>query len=327
MGKKEEALMLAKQLRNNLFNSDKDLSNLLLGCKTVCRYLDILDENKWIEYERNGYTHLENNEDIDEKSLPEYRFVNFIFYSLDGQQVLPDDIKLRQVLSIHPILIGSVEFENTKQISTFSSAAIDKINRFLPNNPVYKAIVPSNQLTKIEQGIRNCISEFLDTIILKLEFGEIPEQIFETIRNEVDNKMIELCPDAINKLISIYDNLKNKNPEYYSYVASSCRRIIKDLADVLFPAKKEPTIIDEKEIRLDENRFINRIHQGLKERNNSKTTNDFNKDMLNYVMNFLISIQRYASKGDHSNFTKLDSIRCVIYTYLVLGDILHYYDI
>ena len=51
MGKKDEALVLAKQLRISLFNKDKDVSSLLLGCKTVCRYLEILDENKWIDYD------------------------------------------------------------------------------------------------------------------------------------------------------------------------------------------------------------------------------------------------------------------------------------
>jgi hypothetical protein len=30
------------------------------------------------------------------------------------------------------------------------------------------------------------------------------------VRTEVNNKMIELCPDAINKLISVYEILKMK---------------------------------------------------------------------------------------------------------------------
>ena len=49
--------------------------------------------------------------------------------------------------------------------------------------------------------------------------------------------------------------------------------------------------------------------------------------MLEYIDNFLHHIQAYSSKGDHSTFTKLDATRCVIYTYLLLGDILHYYNV
>jgi len=37
------------------------------------------------------------------------------------------------------------------------------------------------------------------------------------------------------------------------------------------------------------------------------------------------AINDYASKGTHKDFKKTDAVRCIVYTYLVLGDILHYY--
>ena len=50
------------------------------------------------------------------------------------------------------------------------------------------------------------------------------------------------------------------------------------------------------------------------------------KSMFEYTDNFLHSLQKYSSKGDHSDFQKSDAIRCVMYTYILLGDILHYYS-
>ena len=47
--------------------------------------------------------------------------------------------------------------------------------------------------------------------------------------------------------------------------------------------------------------------------------------MFEYTIQFLHEINSYASKGDHSFFQKSDAIRCVVYTYILLGDILHYY--
>ena len=67
--------------------------------------------------------------------------------------------------------------------------------------------------------------------------------------------MIRLCPVAINKSISVYENLKKENSESYSHVASSCRRIIKDVADGIFPAKKESIIVDGEKVIVDKNSY------------------------------------------------------------------------
>ena len=327
MEKKKKALILAKELKSSLSFGDS-ISNLLLGCQTVCRYMDISDKNMWIEYELNGYNHLENMQSNEiKKIIPNYRLASFKFYIRDNLPVIMNNI-VAQRFSIQPVLAGVGEFENSIEFTILTSNFIDEYNNlFKPRYFVNKATLSFNSIIKIKNGIRSRINEFLDKVILELEFGEIPEQIFETIRNEVDSKMIEICPNVIDKLIVIYENLRNGNSESFSHVASSCRRIIKDVADVIFPAKNEPIIISGQKVKVDEKSYINRIHEGLKEKTKSKTTNEFNKDMLNYVMAFLRSINSYASMGDHSNFTKLDAIRCVIYTYLLLGDILYYYKI
>jgi hypothetical protein len=138
--------------------------------------------------------------------------------------------------------------------------------------------------------------------------------------------MASICPDAINKLRVTYENvISTTSSESWSHVASSCRRIIKDVADVMFPAQSKSVISDGKEHRVDDSAYINRILTGIKEKSGSGTSFEFTKSMFNYVNAFLTNIQKYASKGDHSVFTKIDSSRCLVYTYLLLGDILNYY--
>ena len=86
---------------------------------------------------------------------------------------------------------------------------------------MYKAVVAENSIHTILVGVRNRIGEFLDDTILELEYGTIPENVFENIR-EVDSKMVEMCPDAINKLQVIYENVSSgSTSEYWSHVASS----------------------------------------------------------------------------------------------------------
>jgi len=120
-------------------------------------------------------------------------------------------------------------------------------------------VVSDNYIQAVLQGIRKRISEFLDKLILELEYGDIPDQIFENIRKQVDSEMVSICPDAINKLQVTYENvISGTSSESWSHVASTCRRIIKDVADVLFPAQSKPIIFDGKEHRVDDSAYINR---------------------------------------------------------------------
>jgi hypothetical protein len=168
----------------------------------------------------------------------------------------------------------------------------------------------------------------LDKIVLELEYGGIPEHIFENIRQEVDHKLASTCPNAIEKLKVTYEKISaSNNPEDWSHVASSCRRIIKDVADTLFPPQQIPAI-DKSGVKhaLNESAYINRIITAIRSNTASKTEGTFSVSMINYVDAFLREIQRYTSKGNHTDFTKIDAVRCVVYTYLLMGDILHYYS-
>ncbi len=129
MGKKDEALVLSKQLRISLFNKDKDVSSLLLECKTVCRYLEILDKNMWLVYELNGYSPFTKicSQMKLKKLFMNYRFVNFTFFRIDNQPVILDN-DISQILFIHPVIVGCVGLENITKLTITSSDYINQYN-------------------------------------------------------------------------------------------------------------------------------------------------------------------------------------------------------
>jgi hypothetical protein len=328
--KREEALILAKKLREILLNEDKKVSTLLMGCLTVCRYLAILDENKWIEEELNGYDVSKfKNYGEQDKGLPDYRRVAVIFYDIRNNPLVGMNTTLSEDLTVHKMPNPVSEFETSQVLTITGGPMLDIANHFCKENnlfPVFKAVVHDNYIHAILFAIRKRIAQFLDEIILELEYGDISDQIFENVRKQVDSEMVSICPDAINKLQVTYENvISGTSSESWSHVASTCRRIIKDVADVLFPAQSKPISFEGKEYRVDDGAYINRILTGIKEKSGSGTTFEFTKSMFDYVDAFLRNIQKYASKGDHSKFTKIDASRCLVYTYLLLGDILNYY--
>ena len=69
----------------------------------------------------------------------------------------------------------------------------------------------------------------------ELRYSGIAEDIFTRIRGRVDASISKTAPDAIQKLASVYENLKSTNQEDGSNAVHSCRRILQELADTLFP--------------------------------------------------------------------------------------------
>ena len=55
--------------------------------------------------------------------------------------------------------------------------------------------------------------------------------------------------EAIEKFISVYENLSSDNPEDYANAVHSCRRILIDLADALYPPCDIPLEINGKIIK------------------------------------------------------------------------------
>jgi len=337
--KSNEALKLAKIIRNDLYEEKKSLASMLTGCKTICRYLGISSKNEWIDDEVKGY--FDKYATVGEllQKIPDYRKGKIIFY-IDNSKVSPLPYEELKQFAEHAIGEPVAELENYADNYTLvGSPVIDLLNRHIFEHivnkdpilfnqiKVRKAELPFMQIKKALDGIKTRISEFLDGVILELEYGGIPEAIFEQVRQEVDHKLTLLCPSAIEKLTVTYDQLsKAQNPEVYSQVASTCRRIIKDVADALYPPTTDIVMTDDgKSIKLDENSYKNRILQSMKSVGTGDTEQAFVLSMFDYIDAFLSAINSYASKGDHSKFNKTDATRCIVYTYLLLGDILHYY--
>ncbi|ENX04871.1 hypothetical protein [Acinetobacter variabilis] len=53
---------------------------------------------------------------------------------------------------------------------------------------------------------------------------------------------ITKVPLSAQKFASVYENLTSENSEDWSNAVHSCRRILQDTADVIYPAREDKTI-------------------------------------------------------------------------------------
>lgn len=70
------------------------------------------------------------------------------------------------------------------------------------------------------------------------------EDIFTKSRLSVNTTLISLCPEAIKKFISVYDNMDSENPEDWANAVHSSRRILNDFADTIYPPSGEPVVLE-----------------------------------------------------------------------------------
>jgi hypothetical protein len=160
----------------------------------------------------------------------------------------------------------------------------------------------------------------------ELKYSGIAADVFTRVRERADKLIGSIVPDSVKRLSAIYDNLQSESAEDWSNAVHGCRRVLQDLANQIFPAQVEPRrrVSGAKTITIDlgpEN-YVNRIVAFVEDSAESKRFQEIVGSHLSFLGNRLDSVVKAANKGTHATVSKEEADRCVIYTYLLVGDIL-----
>jgi hypothetical protein len=173
---------------------------------------------------------------------------------------------------------------------------------------------------------RSMVYHYVLRKYLELRYSNIAEDIFSKIQEKVYEKISEIIPDSVKKFNAVYDNLSSENSENWSNAVHSCRRILKDLANAIYPPTEsiqKKVNGKEKPIQLDEDHYINRIIEFISRKSESKTYKKIVGSHLKLIEDRLKSILGGSHKGTHKDIVDRDEAnRIVVYTYLLIGDIL-----
>ncbi len=322
--RKKECTELAEDILRNIELSEIPLNSIVLKGLRLCRLLNDDDGIKIFTYEGVGYPTNENGKLTSEAwnlcgIMGRRRFEK----DKDG-----NDIELAFTSTIS-------ELESTNQLQTERmKVAMDPtaygdnvtplaISR-AKNTHERTSIVSSVQTnSKRLQTVKLKIYDYVLKLYNELIYGNIVEDIFRENRNDVDIKLKDICPDTIKKFSSVYDNLKSSSQEDWANAIHSCRRILKEVADVLYPATKNDIEVDGKKIKLGSEQYINRLIQYINSKSKSKTFSKVVGTTLNDIGNKLDALNNAVCKGTHDDISKKEAERYLIYTYLFLGDILN----
>ena len=321
----KECTDLAEEILKSFELSELPIQNILLMCLRLCRLLNDAEGVLLFTFETAGY---EVNEDgymsADAWRISKLAGHRYFKKGKDGKSTEYANTEMLSVLETNK----EVCFERMK-IATDPDVSISSSN---PNQYVWpntnsniqersalanQVIDSTRNINKIKSNLYNYIMVIRNNLV----YGNTVESVFDRYRELCDKKLKDVCAESIKKFMSIYENLNSNNEEDWANAVHSCRRILKDLADKLYPPC-EDIVVDGKTIKLGNEQYINRLIQYIEKNSSSKAYKKIVGSSLASIGERIDAIYNSSNKGTHAQISKLEAERYIIYTYMLVGDIL-----
>jgi hypothetical protein len=325
----EEALSLSAQILKEIELSDISLAKIALKASRLARILNHTDAQQVFLHEASGYLST-----LDGVPPETWRLAEMAGRTYQDKDPNSKDIRTVAYLE-------SIE-QLEEQITAAKiglEAAKDRDVSVSSANPNQWVMPPAGNVLE-RQGLHQCILTATQRLssrrvliydyamrrFYELKFSGVAQDVFSRTREEVDYRIGKYVPTAVQKFTAVHDNLKSENPEDWSNAVHSCRRILQDLSDVIFPPQTEDRIVSgsgkEKRIKLGQDQYINRLVCFVQDHSQSSRFNDLVGSHLGFLGDRLDAVFSVAQKGSHGNVNQEEAHRYVIYTYMVVGDIL-----
>ncbi len=299
--KTEEAIKIAEQIQKDIVDGKVSTQNILRQYYSLVTLIDKRSEIEWSTNELFGYKEVEK--------IPNYRKAS-------------ND---QNVVAFIDNNCGTIQAWWLNRDSFVYNIPVSAKKGIISNHIKSEVHVGQETFFYILNTITSLIYTKTQQILLEIKFGKFEFDIFEETRKVVDTELSKKCPTAFEKLTETYENMiKSDSPLAFQQTAHACRVVLKDFADAVYPVSDKKTFIglDGKSHSIKDDDYINRIVACIQENADSKSDKEFIKNSLIYLGNFLKSINDLASIGTHNEISKEDANKCLIYTYLVFGDII-----
>ena len=318
MSSREKILKLAYETRNEALKADSSVSSLLRKCYTICHMLK--RDVEWIKLELFGYEKWKTRGELWDH-VPSYRRVHLLYRDIYGNPVfVPSKLSF---LTKHAVAESIGQVESSIEGMYIAGGITDYVREKF-EVPVVSAMISPVALKGIVESVRNRALELVNNIILELEYGDILSNIFEETRKVVDSRLVEICPSAIEKLTKTYsDIVKGSSSLDWSQIAFACRDILQDFADSIY----KPSYLPKGEKPPTRAQTKKRLALTLRDRMSKLKDTERNliKSQIDYLLSYFSKLTDLIQKYTHPvefEVTPEDAHRCVVYTYLVIGDIL-----
>lgn len=155
-------------------------------------------------------------------------------------------------------------------------------------------------------------------LLVSLKYTDAPRTAFDVLQEAVDDRLLDLNPQIAEQLMQAFQSVASTKPENWSHALASCRRLVESLADALYPPREESVGTR----KLGKEQYINRLWAFMDQSIQSDSNREMAKAHVDFLGAWLEKSHKLGHKGVHADLGRIEAVKAVFHTYLVVGDIL-----
>lgn len=318
----DEARRICEALLDDLENSTSSVDAILMRAKRLARLMRDSDAQYWLDLETKGYP-----SEFSFSSLGSCKD-----YAVSGGRV---DLETSKYYTQSlPEIEANTESEEALLNSLGTARApTTKVKDFLEKNATEALMATQVELQQRQKknyastkslysAMKAAIHNYATDTYLAVELGDAVEDIFEGTRKVVDKFVRSHCPGAAEKLVAINERMNDGSIESLSAALTSCRRLLMEVADSLFPAQDEEWKDRQGRARkVGEEQYKNRLLAYMADLITSEGTYSLLESEIDHLASRLDNIYEKTCKGVHVDVSDGEARLAVIHTYLFIGEV------
>jgi len=227
---------------------------------------------------------------------------------------LPGKIHGTSVDQIETMLAQLERGYNSMDIPANLSAA-DAFHLTHDRNKAQARLMPMiGSLSNILSKVRQVVHDYLVTTEAELESGRTDSSFFDRVYARVNSLLNQYAPEAAEKFVAARERVTADDPEAISHALTSCRRMIKALADKPYPATREKrTGVDGVSRSMTDDAYRNRLLRYVQETVGKHKSGEVLQAVIADLGARLNALDELSSKGVHADPSLDEAHTCVIH--------------
>lgn len=327
LNKIEKALEACEKVIDGIEDSTITTESALLQCSKIARLTNDEENLIWLQYEYGGYP--KNNDGRVISDAWSIAYKKGRGYQKDGKLYIFTELasELEEKITAQQKAVGNFTTNGASVSGELALLAMDR----LTTNVHRSTITMVADVAIAQKRLASLKAQYYEYALKKhieLNFGNVATDVFARYREQVDLAFSELSKETLLKLQAIEGKINSGNPEMYSQALTTCRRLFESTAVELF-SKHFPDYKDKvyktksgAEIDVSGNHYKNKLSaviEKLEDKSMKKTLVGSN---VIYLLDWIDNLSNLQCEGVHSDITKEDAERCILQTYMCLGDVL-----